>query len=127
MSRVHAQNLMGHLVLSDAQDAYFYLDPDGMQVIALGTREDALAHLKGEEAKELWSGGKLVDAARQKFGDPPQGCVFTLKPHAMVEGRYDIDEVCILPLDELIRFSGDVARQIHDLPDGSQIQFEVTD
>jgi hypothetical protein len=32
-----------------------------------------------------------------------------------------------MSLDELIRFTGDLAQQIKDLPDGSQIQFEVTD
>ena len=125
-ARVLAQSPMGHLVLSDAEDKFFYLDPDGMEIIPLGTEAEAKAHLASDEAKELWSGGALVAEGHKRFGNPPEGSVFTIKPHAMIEGRYEPENLCIMPLDELIRFTGDVAQQIKNLPDGSQIQFEVT-
>jgi hypothetical protein len=126
-ARVLAQSPMGHLVLSDAEDKFFYLDPDGMAIIPLGTEAEAKAHLASDEAKELWSGGALVAEGYKRFGNPPEGSVFTIKPHAMIEGRYEPESLCVMPLDELIRFTGDVAQQIKDLPDGSQIQIEMTD
>ena len=126
-TRIVAQSPMGHLVLSDTEDGFFYLDPDGMAVIPLGHEAEAKAHLASAEAKELWSGGALVAEAQKRFGEPPDGSVFTIKPHAMIEGRYEPESLCVMPLDELIRFTGDVAQQIKDLPDGSQIQIEVTD
>lgn len=125
--RIVAESSMGHLVLTDTEDRLFYLDPDGMALIPLGTEAEAQAHLASEEAKELWSGGALVTEARKRFGEPPEGSVFTIKPHAMIEGRYEPESLCVMPLDELIRFTGDVAQQIKDLPDGSPIQLEVTD
>jgi hypothetical protein len=126
-TRVVAQSPMGHLIVSDAHDTFFYVDPDGMAIIALGTEAEAQAHLASDEAKQLWSGGALVEEARKRFGEPPAGSVFTIKPHAMIEGQYEPENLCVMSLDELIRFTGDVAQQINDLPDGSQIQLEVTD
>lgn len=126
-TRVLAQSPMGHLVLSDAEDRFFYLDPDGMAIIPLGSEAEAKTHLASDVAKELWSGGALVTEGYKRFGNPPEGSVFTIKPHAMIEGRYEPESLCVMPLDELIRFTGDVAQQIKDLPDGSQIQIEVTD
>lgn len=126
-TRVVAQSPMGHLIVSDADETFFYVDPDGMAIIALGTEAEAQAHLASDEAKQLWSGGALVEEAKRRFGEPPTGSVFTIKPHAMIEGRYEPENLCVMSLDELIRFTGDVAQQIKDLPDGSQIQLEVTD
>ena len=127
VTRVRAQSPMGHLVLSDAEDQFFYLDPDGMAIIPLGTRDEAQEHLDGEEAKELWFGGELLAKGRELLGEPPEGSVITLKPDALVEGRYTPENLWILPLEELIHFSGSIARQIKDLPDGSQIQIETVD
>jgi hypothetical protein len=126
-TRVVAQSPMGHLIVSDADDSYFYVDPDGMAIITLGTESEAQAHFASDEAKQLWSGGALVEEGKRRFGEPPAGSVFTIKPHAMIEGRYEPENLCVMSLDELIRFTGDLAQQIKDLPDGSQIQFEVTD
>ena len=125
--RVRAKSPMGHLLISDAQDRFYYLDPDGMAVVALGSRDQAQAHLDEPEANQLWWGGELVVSARDLLGEPPEGSVFALKPHAMLEGHYAPENMCIMPLEELIAFSGDVARQIKDLPDGSKFRIEVTD
>lgn len=118
---------MGHLVLSDSDDRFFYLDPDGMAIIALGSREEAQEHLDGEEAKELWFGGDLLARGRELLGEPPDGKVITLKPEALIEGKYAPENLMILPLEELIHLTGSIARQIKDLPDGSQIQIEIVD
>ena len=125
--RVRAQSPMGHLLISDAQDSFYYIDPDGMAIVALGSREQAQAHLDEPEANQLWCGGELVESARGLLGEPPEGSVFALKPHAMLAGEYAPENMCIMPLEDLIAFSGDVARQIKDLPDGSKIRIEVTD
>ncbi|QFT78816.1 T6SS immunity protein Tdi1 domain-containing protein [Erythrobacter sp. THAF29] len=127
ITRVRAQSPMGHLVVSDADDCFYYLDPDGMAIIALGSREDAQAHLDDEEAKQLWFGGELVASAREVLGEPPEGSVLTLKPHAMLAGEYAPENMCILPLEELIAFSGQIALQLKDLPEGAQFEIKVTD
>ena len=118
---------MGHLVISDSEGRFHYLDPDGMSVVPLGSQDDAQAYLDEPEAKELWWGGELVSRAREVLGEPPEGSVISLKPHAMVAGEYSAENMCILPLEELIAFSGSIAEQLKDLPDGSQVQLKIVD
>ncbi|MEO0871889.1 MAG: hypothetical protein AAFY19_08025 [Pseudomonadota bacterium] len=125
--RVRAQSPMGHLILSDENEQFFYLDPDGMVIVPLGTKAEAEAHLAQADAQELWWGGDLVEAGKALLGEPPEGSVFSLKPEAMVQGHYAPENLWIISLEELIAFTGDLARQIKDLPDGMQIKFEVTD
>ncbi|WP_379554393.1 hypothetical protein [Qipengyuania sp. DGS5-3] len=127
VERVRAQSPMGHLLISDAEDQFFYLDPDGMAIVPLGGREDAQAHLDEPEANQLWWGGDLVARAREILGEPPEGSVFTLTPHAMVAGEYAPENMCILPLEEVVAFSGMVAQQLKDLPEGAQFELKVTD
>ncbi|EAQ27974.1 hypothetical protein NAP1_10283 [Erythrobacter sp. NAP1] len=127
INRIRAQSPMGHLVVSDREEQFFYLDPDGMAVIALGSNDQAQTHLRTDEAKELWFGGELYSKALERLGEPPQGYVLNLELPAMIEGRYSPENMWTWPLEELIRVTGDVARQISDLPDGAQVELEVTD
>ncbi len=126
-TEIHATSPMGHLIVSDAAREFYYIDTDGMQLIALGSRADFDAHFAKDETRELWLAATLVEAARERFGEPPEGSVFTLEPMAMLQGQYSGDRMCVLPLDELIRFSGDVARQLEDLSDGSKFQIRIVD
>ncbi|MEM6908601.1 MAG: T6SS immunity protein Tdi1 domain-containing protein [Pseudomonadota bacterium] len=126
-SRVRAQSPMGHLILSDAEENFVYLDTDGLSLIPLGSREEAEAHLAQEEAQDLWWGGDLIANAREKLGEPPEGSVFSLTPAALIEGRYELENIWIISLEELIAFTGQAARQLKDVPDGAQIIIEVTD
>ena len=127
VTSVRAQSPMGHLVLSDADQQYFYLDPDGMSIIALGDQKAAQVHLDTEEAKELWFGGELLTKGIELLGEPDAGSVITLKPLSLLEGAYAPENLCILPIEELIRFTGESAEQLKDLPDGAEFRVEVTD
>jgi hypothetical protein len=125
--RVRAQSPMGHLLISDADEQFFYLDTDGMSVIALGDQAAAQAHLDTDEAKELWFGGELLAKGLELLGEPEDGSVITLKPLAMLQGDYAPENLCIMPLEELIRFSGESAKQLKDLPEGTHFSVEITD
>ena len=126
-SRIWAQSPMGHLLVSGPDEQFFYIDPDGMAVLPLGTKEEAQAHLDGQEANELWWGGDLVEKARAILGEPPEGSVINLKPEKLIEGDYSPENMWTWPLIELVHFTGSVAEQIKDLPDGSQIKLEIVD
>ena len=126
-SRVRAHSPMGHLILSDAEENFAYLDTDGLSLIPLGSREEAEAHLAHEEAQDLWWGGELIASARERLGEAPQGSVYSLKPIALLNGDYSPGNVWIISLEELIAFTGDAARQLKDLPEGAQYAIKVTD
>ncbi|WP_298334756.1 hypothetical protein [uncultured Erythrobacter sp.] len=118
---------MGHLLVSDPDEQFFYIDPDGMAVLPLGTKEEAQAHLDGEEANELWWGGELLKKGLERLGEPPEGSVINLKPMCLLEGNYSPENLWIVSLEELIHFTGSATEQIKDLPDGSQFELKIVD
>lgn len=124
---IHAQSVMGHLMLSDEEGCYYYLDTDGMRMEPLGNLDAAKAHFAREETREIWEARGLIDPARERLGDPPEGSVFTLNPRDWITGDYKHENMCHLPLQEIVFLSGDLARQIKDLPDGQEIQIRIVD
>jgi hypothetical protein len=124
---IHHKSPMGHIVFSDSNDCFYYLDTDGLDLSKLGLKQEAEEYLASEDAQEVWLAANLVNAARKRLGDAPEGNVFTLHPLALLEGRYSADEMIICSHAELITFTGDSARQLKDLPEGAQFQIEVVD
>jgi hypothetical protein len=45
----------------------------------------------------------------------------------VLSGSYEVSNIKSAPLAELVRFSGDLGRQIRDLPDGADIELKVVD
>lgn len=46
---------------------------------------------------------------------------------SLLGGEYAISNIKTAPLVELVRLSGDIGRQIKDLPDGAQIELKVVE
>ena len=124
---VHRVSPMGHLLLSDTEGCFHYLDADGLRIEALGNEQAAAAHFAKDETREVWQAAALVEAARERLGDCPEGSVYTLTPLALLEGNYSHESLWICPLEELIRFTGNVARQLKDLPDGAEYRIVIGD
>lgn len=126
-AEVHAVGPTGHLLVSDTDRCFHYLDPELGTIDALGSEQAARAHLAREDVREVWEARALVEAARERLGDCPEGSVYTLTPAALLKGDYAPGNLWICRLEELVRFTGDVARQIRDLPDGAQYRIEISD
>lgn len=124
---IHDVSPMGHMLLSDAEEQFYYLDTDGIELVLLGDEALARTEMAHPERLQMWSGGELVRAARERLGDPPYGHVFTLSPLNWIDGDYRPENMVILPLPEIVFMSGDLARQLNGLPDGAQVQIRVTD
>jgi hypothetical protein len=69
---------------------------------------------------------KLVSIASARHGTPGAGRCYCLKLPAVIGGGYVIDNIGTISIDELIRFSGNIAQQIEHLPDGSNIKIKIT-
>ena len=65
----------------------------------------------------------LVEAAQAAHGPQEPGRCFCLKIPAVLGGSYSADNIGTIGLGELLSFTGVVARQIKDLPDGAPVQF----
>lgn len=69
----------------------------------------------------------LVDQATQRLGALAAGRKFCLKIPGVLGGEYGGNNLGTISMEELIRFSGDIARQIASLPDGTPIKLSVVD
>ncbi|MYL99774.1 hypothetical protein GR702_18610 [Novosphingobium sp. FGD1] len=121
-AEVIAHSLMGHMLVTDRHGAFHYLDPDVGAVIALGDEAAARAHMALEETQVVWQADALVSAAAARLGPPAMGEVYSLRPQALIAGDYSPDMLIRIDLVDLIYLSGDIARQIRDLPDGAPVR-----
>jgi hypothetical protein len=96
------------------------------QIVASDRRElDALS--QSQEFLHDWHMKALVEQAREKLSALPEGRKYCLKIPALLGGEYGGENLGTVPLVELIRFSGDVARRIKDLPEGSTVELKIVD
>jgi len=125
---VTAVSPFGHLIVRDAQGAFWYLDPELRSLDRVASDEPSLfAYLRDAEVQEIWEAMALVDAARVRLGAPEAGRCYSLKTHALLQGDYSHDNLCTIPIAELIRFTGDFEQQTRHLPEGSAVQLKVVE
>ncbi|WP_202947438.1 T6SS immunity protein Tdi1 domain-containing protein [Sulfurovum sp. AR] len=69
----------------------------------------------------------MVDVAQDKLGPLEEGKKYYLVIPGALGGEYGIDNIKTAPLMEIIRYSGDVGKQIKDLPDGAEVKLKIID
>jgi hypothetical protein len=126
-AEIVGQSLMGHLLVIDRTGTYHYLDPDLLSLAALGDEAAAQAYMAQDETKLVWRADALVDAATERLGFTAMGEVYSRTVSALLSGDYGHEHLVRISLVELIYLTGDLARQVHDLPDGAEIQLKVID
>ncbi len=120
------ENDFGNLMIEDVEGKYWRLCPEDAYCEVLANTRDELVRLSSEqEFLEDWCMETLVEQARASLGELSEGTKYSLVIPGVLGGEYTISNIKIAPLVELVRFSGDVAKQIDDLPDGAEIQLRV--
>ena len=125
---VVGENDFGNLIVKDTSGRYWRLSPEecSCEVVA-SNREDLDVLSKNQEFLRDWNMSALVDYAFKRHGVLPEGRKYCLKIPGVLGGEYGGDNIATISLEELIGASGYIAKQIKDLPDGSQIKLRVTD
>ncbi|ABZ75138.1 hypothetical protein Shal_0563 [Shewanella halifaxensis HAW-EB4] len=122
------QNDFGNLMIEDSKGQYWRLCPEDVYCeLVAKNREDLDRLSTDQEFLEDWYMQALVEQANQHLGPLSEGDKYCLVTPSVLGGEYAISNIKTAPLIELVRFSGDLANQIKDLPDGAQIQLKVVD
>ncbi|MFN0161151.1 MAG: T6SS immunity protein Tdi1 domain-containing protein [Burkholderiales bacterium] len=125
---VLATNKFGNVIFSDQAGSYWRLYPEDLECEVIADSAAEYERLLGDpEFIEDWEMARLVQMAESKYGVQPAHRCFCLKMPSVLGGAYEIENIGSIGIGELIRLSGDIARQIKDLPPGSKIQLKVTD
>ena len=125
---VVGENDFGNLIIKDEDEKYWRLCPEDCycKVIASNRAElDALS--TSQDFLRDWYMASLVSLANDQCGPLSEGRKYCLKIPGVLGGAYGGDNLATEPQVELVRLSGDIARQIEELPDGAQIKLQVVE
>ena len=122
------QNAFGNIIFTDEGGQYWGICPEELSCIVVASNDEEFATLQcTDEFLKDWAMQALVDQVRSTLGLPTAERCFCLKVPATLGGAYALDNVGTIDRAELIAFSGDLAKQIDGLPNGTRIELIVTD
>jgi len=121
------QNEFGNLIFTDQDGQYWRICPEELSCEIVAANEDDFANLQNSsEFAEDWAMRALAEEARATLGVPAAARCYCLKIPATIGGAYAIDNIGTIDRGELIAFSGALAQQIDGLPDGAQIELNMS-
>ncbi len=117
---VIGDNDFGNLIIKDVDEKYWRLCPEDCYCKVIATNRAELDQLStNQEFLRDWYMKELVTLAHEKLGPLTEGRKYCLKVLGVLGGEYGGDNLATAPQVELVRFTGDIARQIQNLPPGS--------
>jgi hypothetical protein len=121
-------NLFGNFIIADSEGVCWRIIPEELTQERIAENREALSS-KFEDQNFLrdWKMDQLAEIARSALGTPKTNECFCLKIPATLGGKYNRENLGRIAISELIRASGELARQIDDLPDGTPIELKVID
>lgn len=125
---VVATSLFGN-VLVEAEDGVFWrIRPEDLDCRPIAaSREEFEALWTSLAFQRDWLMTPVVQMAIASLGPQRPGRCFCLKIPAVLGGAYAEDNIGAMDLVELLAVSGDIARQVVDLPDGASVQVRIID
>ena len=124
---VVGENDFGNLIVRDRSGSYWRLCPEDSYCRVVASDREELDRLSNDQDfLHDWNMSALVEEAKELLGPLADGRKYYLVIPGVLGGTYDASNIKTLPLDELIRLSGDIAQQIKDLPDGAKVEIKVT-
>ncbi len=90
-------------------------------------QEELNALAANQEFLADWYMEALLAQAKEALGPLWEGRKYHLVIPGVLGGEYALSNIKTAPLVELVRLSGDIGRQIKDLPDGTEIELKVVD
>lgn len=122
------ENDFGNLIIKDEAGKYWRLCPEDCYCEVVAANRAELDQLSADpEFLRDWYMTELVCLASEQCGQLPAGQKYCLKIPGVLGGEYGGDNLAIVSQAELVRISGDIARQIRALPDGTHVRFQVID
>jgi len=127
-AEVVAINKFGNVIFTDQSGRYWRICPEELECKVIAESEDSYRRRQNDpDFKQDWEMMRLVEMAEAKYGAQPVHRCFCLKIPGALGGAYEIENIGTVRIGELVRFAGDVANQIKDLPTGSKVEFKIVD
>lgn len=126
--QIVGDNDFGNLIIKDRSGHYWRLCPEDLSCTVIASSRAELDKLsQDQEFLHDWCMSDLVQQAREGLGPLRPGFRYCLKIPGMLGGEYGGDNLATISLGGLVSASGDIARQIEELPDGAQVKLSIID
>ncbi len=123
---IAASNAFGNVVVEDEDGAFWRICPEELDCRRMAwSRSEFDAVWESIDFQRDWRMDPLVAAATAALGMPAEELCFCLKVPAVLGGAYSVENVGTISRTELLAASGDIARQIADLPDGARLRLKM--
>ena len=124
--QVVATNAFGALILRAGNGSYWRIRHEDLscEMVAKSEREYESLWANAEFQVD-WQMSRLVRIAEESLGVVASDCCYCLKVPAVLGGTYHRENFATVSRRELTALSGDVARQMKDLPEGSTVTFKI--
>ncbi len=123
-----SENKFGNLIIKDNQNRFWRLCPEDVYCeIVANSIDDYNKLIHDNEFLEDWHMASMVEEAEQMLGTLKDNFKYHMVIPGVLGGEYGGKNIKSAPLIELIRFSGDLGKQIKDLPEGSNIELKLVD
>lgn len=121
-------NYFGNAIVQNEAGQYFRIIPEEWECDLLANSPDELEEkMKEEEFVSDWEMRELVIRASAAQGSLAEGQVYCLAIPGLLGGKYSEENIRKISLLELLAYSGEMARQTKDLPDGARIKLKYTE
>ena len=119
-------NQFGNMIVKDAKGAYWRVCPEDVYCELIAINEDEYSKLCNDtEFIEDWEMEAMCTEARGLFGTPSSDRCYCLKIPGILGGEYGGSNLSTITIEEVIKFSGYLGKQIKDLPEGAEIKLDV--
>ena len=123
-----ATNDFGNVIFIDSAQRFWRICPEELSCEVVAGNPEMYNRLNhDQEFLTDWRMSGLVEEAQQRHGKQPEERCFCFRLPGVLGGEYTLKNIGTNSRREVISFSGDVARQIRDIPDGGKITFKWTD
>ena len=118
-----ATNRFGNAIVRNEAGQYFRVMPEEWKCELLATSASGLEK-KREQPNFIrdWEMLALVARAEAAHGPLKDGQVYYLVVPGVLGGKYAEDNIRKISLMELLAYSGDMAHQIDNVPDGTEVK-----
>jgi hypothetical protein len=125
---VVAENDFGNVIVRATDGRYWRISPEeGTCCVVADDRDSLQVLLRDQEFLHDWYMRQLVEVAREHLGELTPPRKYCLKIPGYLGGAYGMPNIATAPIHEIVGMAGDIARQTHELPDGTQVRLEVVD
>lgn len=127
-TEIVTENEFGNLIIRDSGNKFWRLCPEDVYCEVIADSIEAYNKLIIDaEFLNDWNMAVMVDEATTKLGVLKEGYKFYLVIPGILNGEYSGDNIKTASFDKIIRWSGDLGKQIKDLPEGSEVNLKAID